>query len=54
MFELPDIVLDKLVESGIALEHVEALSDSVHNSVRASAQLVGSVAPTLPAKDTAA
>ncbi len=53
VFELPDSVLDRLTESGVAFERVEAPPDSVRDGVRASVQLVGSVAPTPPAKDTA-
>ena len=53
VFELPDSVLDRLTASGIALERVEAPPNPVRNGMRASVQLVGSVAPTPPAKDTA-
>jgi hypothetical protein len=52
VFELPDLVLGRLTESGLAFEHVEAPPDSARNGVRATVQLVGSVAPTPNARDT--
>ncbi|MBI1927089.1 hypothetical protein HYR99_22955 [Candidatus Poribacteria bacterium] len=50
VFELPDSVLDRLTASGIAFERVQAPSNSVRDGVRASVQLIGSVAPTPAAK----
>ena len=50
VFELPDSTLNKLIESGITFERVEAPPNLVCNGVRVSVQLVGGVTPTPPAK----
>jgi len=52
VFELPDLVLDRLTGSGLVFEHIEAPPDSARNGVRATVPLVGSDAPTPTATDT--
>ena len=46
VFELPEVALDKLTESGIPFELAEAPADTQLNGARATVQLIGVNAPT--------